>query len=258
MIKAGGALRHHNSKKITKLELYGYRPPNSLFEMLETKTGLSWSISSLATGGTKRRRFTTTMVPVSKFGLINKRLNKLSKKVKLNNPSHLYSLSAGAAFGTVSTSGTIYDLSQDIAQGDNYNQRFSTTIQLTRVMLRGVIVPGSTASAASAVRITVIRGQSALAFASNMTATYSPIGTNTSTQVLMDKYFPVAAAPGTAGYGTNIYINLKLNHHQKFTGTAAGTSTGESIYMICQSGNAVGTTAPSWYAGVLEIYFQPL
>lgn len=215
-------------------------------------------ISSLATGGTKRRRFTMTPSGMSNVGFLNKRINKLSKKLKLNNPSHLYSLSAGAAFGTVSTSGTLYDLSQDIAQGDNYNQRFSTTIQLTRVALRGVIVPGSTASASSAVRITVFRGQSALAFASNMTATYSPIGTNTTTQIILDRFYPVAAAPGTAGYGTNVNINLKLNHHQKFTGTAAGTSTGESIYMIVQSGNAVGTTAPSWYAGVLEVYFQPL
>lgn len=212
-----------------------------------------------ATGGTKRRRYIGDgPMPMSKVGKLSKGLARINKKLKLNNPSHLYTTSLSTAFPSLSVGGTLYDLSQDIAQGDNYNNRFSSTIQLTRLNLRGVIVPGSAATAPSAVRVTVFRGQSGLAFASNMTATYSPVQTSNSTQVLYDRFIPVAAAPSTAGYGSLVNMSLKLNHKQKFSGTTAATQTGTSIYCIMQSGQAAGTSAPTFYCGCIEVFFQPL
>ena len=215
--------------------------------------------TSSATGGTKRRRYISDGgAPISKVGKLAKGIARLNKKLKLNNPSHLYALSLPGTFTSISNAGTIYDLGQDIAQGDNYNQRFSSTIQLTRLNIKGVMVPGSAATAPCAARITVIRGQSGLAFAGNVTGTYNPVQTSTSTQLIYDRFFPIAAAPSTAGFATNINLSIKLNHKQKFTGTTTNTTTGTSIYCIIQSGQAGGTSAPTFYCGVMEIFFQPL
>lgn len=128
---------------------------------------------------------------------------------------------------------------------------------MTRISLRGVMFPGTTAAAPCLVRVTVFRAQSALAFAANMTGSYNPIVGGTALYQYYDKFFPVAATLATQGYGTPFRLNLKLPHMQKYTGAGANTTTGECIYIIMQSNVTAGTAAPT-IIGVLETFFQPM
>lgn len=203
--------------------------------------------SKSVTVGTKRRPY---------VGTVNRRLNKLYKIVKAHNPAHLYSVSLQSAFATISTTGSLYDLSQSIIQGDDPTTRFSSQCILKRLRIRGTFIAGSTSNTPSAVRITVFRAISGIAFAANLTSTYSPIAYSTATYLLYDKFCTVGATSATFGYPTNLDINIRLNHKQKFTGTGGGTQTGQSIYCIIQSDKTAGTTAPV-LEGVMEIYFDP-
>lgn len=210
--------------------------------------------------GTKRRKYDVAISngTTSRVGALSRRINRLSKRLKVNNPTHMYINSMSTVFPSISVTGSIFDLASGIAQGDNYTDRFSTTVLLTRLMIKGVITPGSSAAVPSAVRITVIRGQQGLVFASNMSSTYSPVATNTSTQLIFDKFYPVCSTRATAGYGTPCNINIKLHHKQKYSGTAVNTTTGECLYLIVQSGQPNDTTQPIFYCGHFELYFQPL
>lgn len=127
---------------------------------------------------------------------------------------------------------------------------------LTHLNIKLVAHPGSTSTTPSTIRVTVLRATQGVVFAANMTQTYSPIATNTSTRLIFDGYFPVGATPGTEGYPCRINKSLKIRHKQKFTSASAGSSTGDCMYLIIQSDKVAGTTAPV-LTGVVEIFFQP-
>lgn len=129
-------------------------------------------------------------------------------------------------------------------------------MDLLRVILKGTLQAGSTSTNAASVRITSFQGQSGLAFAANMSGSYTPVGDSTSTRLLFDKYYHVPPA-NTVWPVTPVHINLKARHRQKFSGSGANTNTGESVYVIIQSNVASGTTAPVWAVGVMEEWFKP-
>lgn len=187
---------------------------------------------------------------------VNKRLRSLAKKMKVQNPVHLLQVSLTSAFPSVSTTGTIYDLSSAIIQGDDYFNRFSSQVYLRRVNIKGVMLPGSAAGNPTIARISLIRAVSGLVFASNMSGSYSPIVTGTSLQVLSDKFYTLGSYTNI-GFPVNLNISIKLRHKQKFSGVGAGTGTGDCLYLIMQSGVVAGTAAPS-VSGVMEIFFDPM
>lgn len=164
---------------------------------------------------------------------------------------------AATAFPTISTTGSVLELASGIPQGDAPTDRFSTQCVLNRLNLKFGIIPGTTSTTPSNVRITVLRGQSGLAFASNMTGSYNPIAYGTSTKLLWDTFLQVPATLATVGFPIAVNKSLRLGKHkQKFTSAAAGTSTGECLYCIIQSDKTAGTTAPV-LVGTIEIYFDP-
>lgn len=213
-------------------------------------------------GGTKRKYhdLPLTPAPMSSFSKINyahRRITKLAKQVKAHNPSHVSIFTASTTFANVSTTGTVLDLASNIAQGDGFSDRFSTQCILKRLNLKFGIIAGTTSTTVSNVRVTVIRAESGLVFASNMSSSYNPIVAGTSTKLLYDKYVQVGATPATMGFPCVFNKTLKLGKHkQKFTAVGAGTQTGESIYLIIQSDKSVGTTAPV-PIGTIEVYFDP-
>jgi len=210
--------------------------------------------SSAFTKGTKRRRTQTQL----QYGAdaLSTRLTRLTRKVKLQNPVHLAPISLNTAFSTVSTTGSIYDLASGIAQGDDYDDRFSSQIYMRRVNVKGVLLPGSAAGNPAIARITIFRAESGLVFGANMTGSYSPIVTGVSLQVYYDRFFTLGTYTNI-GFPVNLNFSVKLKHKQKFSGTGAATASGHSIYMIVQSGVAAGTAAPS-ISGVMEIFFDPM
>lgn len=141
--------------------------------------------------------------------------------------------------------------------GDDYNQRFGTHVDCTRLICNATFYPGNTAASASAVRATLFRAQSNTAFAANMADSYSPIADNTVTQVLMDKFFQIGPSAASQQWPSVLRINKKLKHRQKFTGSGTSSTTGECLYFVIQSERVAGTTAPIIGEGQLELYFKP-
>lgn len=187
----------------------------------------------------------------------SRRINKLSKQLKIKNPSHMYTASLSNVFPTISTTGSLYDVQQNIQQGVNFNDRFSSKTQVKYVRLRGIMLAGTTATIATPVRLSCIRAESGLSFATNMTGSYNPIQTGTTLQYYFDKFFTIPAPLTGQGFPVNLDIKIKCKHVQKFSGTGAGTTSGESIYLICQSNIAAGTAAPQ-ILGTFEVYFDPM
>lgn len=199
------------------------------------------------------------IIPMSRSGALSRRVSRLSKKMKLQNPSHLLAVSLPDTFDPVSTTGYAYNPSQAISQGDDYDERFGSSIYATRLIMKGVLHAGSSASGASTVRISVFRAASTYSFASNMTVSYSPIVTNTVSQLIYDRFYDIPASNTANGFGVPVHLNLKLKHKQKFNGTGGAASVGDCIWVVCQSGTASGSNLnPVWACGILEYYFQPL
>lgn len=187
---------------------------------------------------------------------LSTRISRLAKKMKVNNPTHLIQQSLTVVFPTISTTGTLYDVGNPIAQGDDYNNRFGAKVLITHINIKGAFTP-ATATGPSVVRITILRLPTNSVFAANTSGSYSPIVTGTSLQTYYDKFYQVGAAPATVGYPTLINISKKIKFYQKYSGTGAGTATGESIFVIIQSNFAAGATAPL-ITGVIETFFQPM
>lgn len=96
-----------------------------------------------------------------------------------------------------------------------------------------------------------------LGFASNMTGSYNPIATGTTLQLYFDKFYTIPAAVGTVGFPVNLNFSIKCRHLQKFDNTGPNSTTGESVYLLCQSDIAAGTAAPV-IAGNFEVFFDPM
>lgn len=207
--------------------------------------------------GTKRRRYEYSSAGSSTKAVVNRRIAKLYKMMKARVPVHLYQSSIATEISSISTTGSQYDLALHLAQGDDYNNRVGSSCILRRLIVRATLGPGSASTGPSTVRVTVVRMPSGTSFTANMTSSYSPVVDGNVTQCLFDRYYEVAAAPGTVGFPTTIYINKKINHKQKFSSNASGTQIGESIFLIIQSNIPSGTGAPTFGAGVVEVFFDP-
>lgn len=203
--------------------------------------------------GTKRRRDSQTSFSSS---ALSNRVTRLARSLKASNPTHV-DVHGLQATVPMSTTGTLYALPDGISQGDDFYQRFGNHVDMSRLILKGAIVAGSTSTGPAIARISVFRAQSGVTFAANMTGSYSPILSSVSTQLLYDKFYTVPAALATAGFACNVSINLKLKHRQKFSGVGTSAQTGETLFLICQSNVSSGTAAPFWGAGFMEIYFKP-
>lgn len=217
--------------------------------------------TAVGMAGTKRRRHVAGFAGGQ--SALSRRVTKLQRTIKAHHPTHLRVESLGVTFGNVSNSGTLYDICSAIAQGDDYNNRFSSTTRSSRLVFRGILSPGAGSTIAELVRITVFKAQSGLVFAANTTGSYSPIVTGTSMWTYFDKFYTVP--PSSTAYYFPVNLNFsvaikqgkKRGHLQKYSGTGAGTTTGDSVYVIIQAGVGAGAGAPI-ITGTLEHYFDPL
>lgn len=66
-------------------------------------------------GSTKRRRYSIVPGSVNPVSNLSRRISRLSKKMKISNPLHVY-YEAVSAFANFSTTGGVYDLCTGIAQ----------------------------------------------------------------------------------------------------------------------------------------------
>lgn len=210
---------------------------------------------------TKRRKYSYSVVP----GRLDVRLARLAKTLKQSNPIHMVQYNA-QTWNSISIVGTLFDLMSQIDQGDNYNQRFGmyfslsvigSHVDVTRIVIKNFCIIGGTTAAPQEVRVSVFRAQAGLAYANNMNSSYSPVVISTVTQLLYDRIYMVPPS-GSLGWAPPVInVNLKCKHRQKFSGSGANTQTGETLYMIVQSGIAAGAGAPSTVAGHVEVYFKP-
>lgn len=212
-------------------------------------------------GGTKRKRYleeylgATGGVPTSST---NRRLAKLYKTVKATNPPHVYPQSFGAGTGTFNTTGVVLDLTGGIVQGDAYNQRFGNKIIPKRVVLKAIILLGSTQASSCGCRIALVRATYNLAAGPIVNSCLSPIADVSILQVYWDKYFTVGPTPTGQNWPVvlNANVPIKLSH-LKYQGSGANANVAESIFLIWSGTNAAGTTAPVWNCGIVEFYYIP-
>lgn len=216
----------------------------------ESKTGYHTAVG-YAFG--RRERSNTRRTP---YAFLSRRITRLAKKQRMSNPSHLYQNSLATAFTTLSTTGTQFNPMDSVSQGDDYNNRFSSQTKYKRINIKGVLRPGSTAGSTANARITIIKAPQNLSFTANTNSSFSPIVTGASIQVLFDRFYAVPAF-SSPGWGNPINISVKCTHVQKFNGTGSNASSGDSIFVIIQSDQTAGTTAPT-INGVLEVFFDPM
>nr|CRY97498.1 hypothetical protein [uncultured prokaryote] len=173
-----------------------------------------------ALAGTKRRLYTT--LGPNTASALSRRITRMGKQLKQANPTHLMQVAPHTTWPDISTSGTIYDICSNIAQGDDYNNRFANHVDVTHLNFVANFLPGTTSSSVSTVRITLLKAQSGLGFASNMSGSYSPIVSGTSIQQLADVFVSVAAVESNPTFSSVVRWSKKIRHRQKFTGSAAG------------------------------------
>jgi len=190
---------------------------------------------------------------------VHKRINRLYKKLKLSNPLHMSSSSLSAV--QLNSTGVITDISAGIAGSDEYTGRYGTKTHSVRVLVKGVIVPGSTQAGPTSCRIVIFRAQQGSTVAQtvpNMFSDSSPIADNRIEQLYCDRYYSVAPVNASQTYPTVVNLSCKLyNHRINYTGSGAGTATGSVIFVLFLSLNALGTAAPVFQAGQISHWFKP-
>lgn len=210
--------------------------------------------SSAFTRGTKRRRDGPYTLSSSNQAL-SRRVTRLSKSLKASNPIHVETLSLAAV--QFNTTGVLTECLSTVSQGDNYNQRFGNKCHFKRIVAQFYVKPGSTQAAAACARIVIFRAGSGAAlpqFASNVSS--SPVIGNGVTQVFYDRLVPIGSTTAALGFGGMFRINCKVKSPYKFSGTGAGTQTGESVY-IYFIGDAVAGTACPVSHGWIDNFFSP-
>lgn len=159
-----------------------------------------------------------------------------------------------------STTTYFVNLCDQITEGDAFTQRFGTQIMVKRFRLKCTIRPGTTQAAAACVRMVVLRAQAGstlgLTFA-DCNSSSNPIANNAVSRVYYDKVFQTSATAGTAGFPLALNIDVKIGHHQRYSGSGASVTTGDCIFFALISDVATGTAAPVVNAGFWEIWFQP-
>lgn len=194
-----------------------------------------------------------------KTAQISSRISRLAKKLKVANPLHM---SPSGLNGTILSTTTLFANALDpIVAGDGYSARFTTSIHARSLRFHFVVVPGTTQAGVVPYRICVFRAQSGSTLANTLVdcnTTSNPIADNRMTRVFYDKLFTSGGPTAAQGFPNthNFTVSLK-NHKQQYTGDAATSTTGDSIFIAMISNVATGTAAPFISAGFFERWFQP-
>lgn len=211
-----------------------------------------------------KRKFEMGVVPFvegkkNTGSALSRRVDSLAKKLKIASPLHMISISCSGL--AVTSAGLATDISTNIAGSDEYFGRYGTVTHSKRAILKGVLIPGTTAATPSTVRIIICRAQVGSTVAQlcpDLFANSNPIADNRIEQLYCDHYFSVAPANATQCFPTKVNLSCKLyNHRTNYTGSGNGTNTGSTIYFLVLSDKAAGTTAPTWAAGQLSHWFVP-
>lgn len=206
--------------------------------------------------GVIRRPFATT---------INRRFAKVYKALKVSSPLHMFNWTTASlpsvTIGSIGAATTILqDIHAGIAQGDAYNERFGTVTRTVRLRGQFTINPGSASVSAAAVRFTIFRAQvgtTAAAAIIGLDNSANPIANNTISQVFLDRRLQCPATLASVGFPCVLRFSVKLkNFRLNYSGSAAATQTGESIFMLFQS-NQTSTLAPVLTSGNAEVWFHP-
>lgn len=195
----------------------------------------------------------------SRGSALASKVNALAKKLKLAAPLHMISISLSGL--AVTSAGLATDICTNISGSDEYFGRHGTVTHSRRAILKGVLIPGTTAATPSTVRIVICRGQVGSTVAQlcpDLFANVNPIADNRIEQLYCDQYFTVAPTNAGQSFPTKVSMSCKLyNHRVNYTGSANGTNTGSTIFFLVLSDKAAGTTAPSWSGGQLSHWFNP-
>lgn len=143
-------------------------------------------------GGTKRKFSTpgVTMVPYQSNRVLSNRVTKLARKMKVENPLHVYNDSP-TSFAALSTTGALYDCLTQITQGDNFNQRFGNKITVKRIILRTTVNCGATQASAVTCRMALVRASYNLVAGRIDNTCISPTANTNILQVYWDKVGPL-------------------------------------------------------------------
>lgn len=215
--------------------------------------------SSATKGVTKKRRF--SKVSKKNAGTVAlRRVARLAAQVKDSRVMHLYTVSAANAFPDISTVGTLYTPSQAIIQGDASANRTGNNIKLLRWVSRFTIIPGATQALEATVRFSVFIGNAGLIFASTpgINNTMSPVASTVVNRLIYQKYLTVGYQTATAppGYPCVVELDLPLRGiEQHYNGIGVNVLTGPCFYVMLESSQATGTTAPLIGAGCIELFF---
>lgn len=188
------------------------------------------------------------------YAALSHRVTRLSKSLKAVAPTHL--LSDVYTATQLNTASFQLECYAGVAQGDAYNQRHGNQILCTHLKIMGSCTAGSTATGTTNCRLVVYKASSLSAGIYSFLQTYNPIYNIGVIQLIHDEYFQVAGPAAGQPYSKVIRRNIKLRHKQKFSGAAAATTAGDSIYVEMFSSAAAGTTAPI-FNGRIEEYFKP-
>jgi len=239
----------------------------SLLTMFVTGTSVSGNFGTMSerkrdSSGNIIRRFglaRSIRRPYDRVSGVRKDLNALYSKMKQTQPLHIKQFQVGSGVTSIiSTTVQGIDIGSTIVQGDAYEDRHGTKITIKRLKGMFVTAPGSTQVQIEPIRVTIVRAQVGLTGAnlvSSMNITTATPADNPINRVVFDRYYQVM--PTAAAVACQVKFNIPLNHVERFTGGGAGTTTGETYYVVLQSGVATGTLAPTLRYGNFEVWFTP-
>lgn len=167
-------------------------------------------------------------------------------------------------FASVSTTGALYDMCSNIAEGAEINQRIGRSIKLRSLDVYGTLIGGQinlvTDDRYNTVRITVFTGQPGLLPASinwNLNAIADPRTCNGVERVLYDEVVTLRSfSRDSTGYmpaqkGVRFCVPLK-GRRQLFSGLASGSQSCSTVYLYMVSDSAA-ITNPGFVSGVASI-----
>lgn len=206
---------------------------------------------------TKRRRYSQPApTQMSTAQALSSRISRLGKKMKIENPLHVYN-DTPAGFANFSTTGGLYDCLAQIVQGDNFTQRFGNKITVKRVMLRTTVVAGASAASAVSCRMALVRASYNLVAGRIDNTIISPTANTNITRVYWDKVFTANSPVGTSGFPVNFNLSIPVKFSAKFNGTGVNSVAAESIFLLWSANVATGAGAPVFGTGVIETWFSP-
>lgn len=161
----------------------------------------------------------------------------------------------------MSTTGTLYPITQSIIEGLDSVNRVGDNIQLHRLTIRLALTGGTTQSSTATCRLTVFVAQAGIIFSSTpgMGQSLTPTVNNIINRKLYEKFFQVSGVVATqlTGYWESVLeVDLPLKGvHAKYNGSATNVNTGDCLYIQLESDKTTGTTMPIVKAGLVELFF---